>query len=284
MPRSVYESRTIRDNLAGRSSGMAVPTPELIALNAMDIRRRFHSLENDSQRSGFLDAIVSKRGRNLGDWARFYEAVEIVREQDDYWKGKGYKTFENFWHDTAGPSFRSFKELEDVYNFAKTACPELFNIDFNGARQLRKRLKALSNTRSGQMATAGSSKKRLYADTSEAHAALREAMQWHNAGGTSLEYRLAKLKRDRPDIAARVIAGEYFKYLRTGQIGIDMAAAERAAYGEKSRRLNRPVNVGERVYRIIRESARSSSMRAEILEGLAKIGWVVDGLHQLRKR
>lgn len=278
MPRSVSESRVIRDSHAGHSSGAAIPTPELIALNVVDIRRRFLSLENAHQRSGFLDAIVAKLGGNLGDWARFYEAVEIVREQDDYWKSKGYASFEEFWHAVAGPSFRSFKELEDVYNFAKTACPELFHIDFDGAKQLRKRLSALIG-RSGNGTIAGArSKKRLYEDASEAHAALSDAMKWHNAGGTSLEYRLAKLRRDRPDIAARILAGEYFKYLRTGQIGIDMAAAERDAYGDKFRRRRRALPVGERVCRLIRESARSSSTREDILSALSKIGWLVNGL------
>lgn len=281
MPRTVSESRLIRDNHAGHSSGAAIPTPQLIALNAMDIRRRFKSLENENQRCAFLDAIVAKVGGNLGDWSRFYEAVDIVREHESYWRTKGFSSFEDFWHTVAGPSFRSFKELEDVYNFAKTACPELFHIDFSGAKLLRKRLSVLVNVPSAD--THGGGKKRLYADTDEAHAALREAIRWHNAGGTSLEYRLARLKRDHPNIAARVLAGEYFKEFRTGHIGIDMTAAERDAYGEGRRKPVKPLSVSERIARQIRAAAKSSSARQDILDALSRIGWLAEGLAALHR-
>jgi len=217
----------VRDNLTGHNVGSVVPVPELIALSGADVRGRFLSLGNTEQRHGFLDAIMSKLGSNLGDWARFYEAIEIVREQKQYWKSKGFRTVEDFWRSVAGPSFRSFKELENIYNFAKTACPELFGIDFEGAKLLRERLAALKHIPALRANGGVRVKKRLYGGVEEAHLAVAQAMTWHNAGGTSLEYRLARLKRDRPDIAARVLRGEYFKTLATGQIGIDVARAER---------------------------------------------------------
>ena len=69
MHRSVNESRTIRDAAARFTAGASVPIPELIALSGADIRERFNSLGNSEQRNSFLDAIVSKLGNNLGDWA-----------------------------------------------------------------------------------------------------------------------------------------------------------------------------------------------------------------------
>ena len=225
MARTTSESKAVRDNLTGHNVAATVPMPELISIIGNDVRNRFASLENDEQRHGFLDSITTKLDGNWGNWAKFYEAVSIIREQKAYWQSKGFDSFESFWRAKAGPAFQSFKELEGIYNFAKTACPELFGIDFEGAKQLRKKLEKLKAIPALAQNGVAKAKKRLYSDTDEAHAAVTQAMTWHNAGGTSLEYRLAKLKRDRPEIAARILAGEFFKELGTGQIGIDMAAA-----------------------------------------------------------
>lgn len=292
MTRTTSESRAVRDNLTGHNVAAAtVPIPELISITGGDVRSRFASLENDEQRQGFLDSITAKLDGNWGNWAKFYEAVSIIREQKAYWQAKGFDNFENFWREKAGPAFQSFKELENIYNFAKTACPELFDIDFEGARQLQKKLEKLSSI--PPLASNGGvrAKKRLYSGTEEAHAAVTQAMGWHNAGGNSLEYRLAKIKRDRPEIAARILAGEFFKTLGTGQIGIDMAAAEREAYGEmvrkpkskkpepvKTKVVDVSMNASEEVVRMIRSVAKSKTGREKVIEELREIGWLMNGL------
>lgn len=281
MARTTVESRAIRDNLAGQNVAANIPVPELVAITGGDVRDRFASLENDEQREGFLDTITAKLDSNWGTWAKFYEAVAIIRDQSSYWKGKGFDSFESFWRTKAGPAFQSFKELESIYNFAKTACPELFGIDFDGAKQLLRKLEKLSAVPAlGHHGGNGRRiKKRLYSGTEEAHAAVSEAMKWHNAGGTSLEYRLAKIKRDRPDIAARILAGEYFKTLGTGQIGIDMAAAEREAYGEPTRKSQpKPSGVGSNVAKMIRSAAKSQAARQQVIDELRAIPWLVDAL------
>lgn len=287
MARTTAESRSIRDHLAGHNVAATIPIPELVAITGGDVRDRFASLENDEQRQGFLDAVTGKLDSNWGNWAKFYEAVAIVREQKDYWQGKGFDSFDSFWRAKAGPAFQSFKELESIYNFAKTACPELFGIDFDGARQLRKKLEKLSAVPA--LANHGGEgrriKKRLYSGTEEAHAAVKQAMTWHNAGGTSLEYRLAKLKRDRPDIAARILAGEFFKTLGTGQIGIDMAAAEREAYGEPLRKPKpTTTGVGSNVAKMIRSAAKSQAVRQQVIDELRAIPWLVDALTSSKKK
>lgn len=280
MTRTTDESRAIRDNLAGHNAAAAVPIPELIAITGTDIRTRFAALENEQQREGFLDAISAKLDSNWGNWAKFYEAVAIVRDQTKYWRGKGFSSFDDFWRAKAGPAFQSFKELESIYNFAKTACPELFGIDFEGAKLLRQKLERLKTVPALPLHGKWErTKKRHYSDAQEAHAAVTQAMTWHNAGGTSLEYRLAKIKRDRPDIAARILAGEFFKTLGTGLIGIDMAAAEREAYGELKRK-PRPTkaSVGQNVAKMIRSAASSHVSRQQIIEKLREIPWLMDAL------
>lgn len=279
MARTIAESKAVRDSLAGHNAAAPVPIPELIAITAGDVRERFASLENDEQRQGFLDSITAKLNGNWGNWAKFYEAVAIIREQETYWKRKGYDSFESFWRAMAGPAFQSFKELESIYNFAKTACPELFGIDFEGAKHLRKQLQALVAVPVLGANGIQRAKKRYYSGKEEARAAVVVANTWYNPGGKSLEYRLAKLKRDRPDIAARVLAGEFFRTLGTGLIGIDMAAAEREAYGEPKQK-SQPVKttVGLNVAKMIRSAAKSHVSRQQIIEKLREIPWLMDAL------
>jgi hypothetical protein len=291
MNNTVEDSRTLRDNLAGRNVAAEIAVPELIMLQSVDVRTRFLSLENETQRVSFLDGIVAKLDGNLGNWARFYEAVEIVREHRPYWKNKGYGSFDEFWHAVAGPCFRSFKELEDMYSFAKTACPELFHLDFDAARKWAQQISAL---RSIPPLTAHGGvriKKRHYANRSEAHAAVVQASKWYNAGGNSLEYRLARLKRDRPDIAAGVLSGRYFKMLGTGRIGIDMVEAESDAYGArpaKKRKADRRGAVSgaasaSKVASAIRSLAQSSTARHHVVTELSTIRWLVDALLELER-
>lgn len=287
MARNITQSKSLRDGQAGQNSAAAaIPIPELIAIAGGDIRQRFSALQNVEQRTGFLDAITAKIDSNWGNWAKFYEAVAILREQNAYWKAKGFESFEAFWKAKAGPAFQSFKELESIYNFAKTACPELFNIDFEGAKQLQRRLQQLVAVPPLNSYGGVRVKKRLYSGPDEAQAAVAEALTWRNAGGTSLEYRLAKLKRDRPDIAARVLAGEFFVLTGKGQTGIDMAAAEREAYGEAvvSKTRKKPLDVGQNVARVIRAAGRSSVARQSVINELQAIPWVVDALRNGKRR
>lgn len=183
MTRSVETSRIVRDNLAGHNVAAAIPIPELVCLESMDVRARFRSLENETQRRSFLDTIISKLDSNLGNWAAFYEAVEIVREHDTFWRGKGYRSFDEFWHAAAGPCFQSFKELEDIYNFAKTACPEMFQLDFEAARSWAQQIHDLRAIPALDGHGGVRIKKRHYVDNDEAHAAVVQASKWYNAGG-----------------------------------------------------------------------------------------------------
>lgn len=279
MSRNEQESKAIRDNLTGHNVAAAVPVPELIAISGGDIRDRFNSLDNDDQRQGFLESIIGKMDSNWGNWAKFYEAVSILREQESFWRNLGFDTFDNFWRVTAGPSFQSFKELEEVYNFAKTACPEMFGINFEGARKLINDLETLKIVPA--LGPHGAIK-RSYSGEKEASAAAAQAMTWKNAGGNSIEYKLAKIKRDRPDIAARVLAGEFFKTLGTGQVGIDLVAAEREAYGEVVRKVKPKAgeaeNVGVKMAQAIRSAAKTPQSRQKIINELKNISWLTEGL------
>lgn len=288
MDRSINHSKKIRDQHAGHNLAAAIPIPELISLSGFDVRARFQSLENDDQRSSFLDTIIAKLDSNLGNWATFYEAVDIVRANQSYWEGKGYPTFDEYWHEVAGPCFQSFKELEDIYCFAKTACPELFNMDFDTARSWAQQISELRAVPAINP-LGGTIKKRHYANCNEARAAVVQASKWYNAGGNSLEYRLARLTRDNPEIAAAVLAGRYFKRLGTGRIGIDMVAAERDAYGERPKQRagnvrQRKSNPAAKLAMQIRALSHSSIARESVVAELSEIRWLVAALVTLEKR
>jgi hypothetical protein len=281
MARSIEASRAVRDHLAGHNVAAAIPIPELVSLESLDVRTRFCSLENETQRLSFLDTIISKLGGNLGNWAAFYEAIEIVREHNAFWRGKGFQSFDEFWRVAAGPCFQSFKELEDIYNFAKTACPDMFQLDFEAARSWAKQVHDLRAVPALDGHGGVRIKKRHYADNDEAHAAVVQASKWYNAGGNSLEYRLARIKRDRPDIAAAILAGSYFKVLGTGRIGIDMVAAERDAYGENiavRKGTPRRLRNAAMVVGAIRALARSSTERQALVNELSHVDWLVTAL------
>ncbi len=289
MANSIQESRALRDRAAGHNLAAPIPVPELISMQGQDVRSRFEVLENESQRTSFLDTIIDKLNSNFGNWAGFYEAVDVVRGHELYWREKGYATFDEFWKVSAGPSFRSFKELEDIYNFAKTACPELFNLDFDAACAWVNRLAQLRALVPRVAPASLPLKKRHYSDCDEAHAAVLQASKWYNAGGHSLEYRLARLKRDRPDIAAAVLAGRYFKSLPTGAIGIDLLAAELDAYGARPKtrrsgsRASGPKGPQQVVARI-RAMAKSSAMRDSMVLELSRIGWLVRALVAMNRK
>ncbi|MCE3606371.1 hypothetical protein LXA47_22595 [Massilia sp. P8910] len=291
MANLIQESRNIRDRAAGRNLAAAIPVPELICLQGQDIRSRFQSLENELQRTGFLDTVIAKLNSNFGNWAGFYEAVDVVRTHQAYWKNKGYLSFDEFWRVAAGPCFRSFKELEDIYNFAKTACPELFDLDFEEARAWVERLSDLRAVPAAAARTGARLKKRHYADQDEAHAAVLQASLWYNAGSHSLEYRMARLKRDRPDIAAAVLAGRYFKVLDSGSVSIDLIAAECDAYGARPQKERAYSQNGqqpgkksvEKVAATIRSIATSATRRKAVVLELSKIRWLVKALTALER-
>jgi hypothetical protein len=297
--RTPSESRALRDNLIGADAlDSRIPIPEFIAVTDPDIRRHFASLENDIQRQGYLDELLEKLKYSIHGWVKFYEAASILREQRRYWRHLGYSSFEEFWRDRAGPTFRSFKELEDVFCFAKIACPELFNMDTRNTRRLYGQLDKLNSSASRRSRiNRVTGRKRVFESVDEARVAIIHAMKWSMVSNRSFEYRVYRIKRDRPDVAAQLLAGKYFKRLASGLYAIDLIRAEREAFGESSphrkvqpiaskvRRAmpdssiaSEDVVVLEEVDHVIDVASHSRQVRAQIIDRLRAVPWVVRAL------
>jgi hypothetical protein len=275
-----------------------VPVPEFIAVTEPDVRRQFASLKNEDQRHAYLDALMGRLDASVISWTTFYEAVSIIRDHRPYWRKQGYSNFAEFWQLRAGPTFEAWRELEDIYAFAKLACPQLFELDTQRARRLSDRLNTLSAPTSRKRLHVQGSK-RVFETPAAATEAIRNALNWTMVGNRSFEYRLYRLKRDRPAIAASLLSGEFTVRLDSGKYSIDLIRAERLVYGDDYRlhggNAGKPKNgPGKRMQshasdakKVLREldhvadvAKHSPDIQQQIVRRLQKLPWLVEAIAQ----
>jgi hypothetical protein len=287
-------ARQLRDTMTGTNISLDhIPVPELIAVTDPDLRRQFASLKNEQQRQGFLDALLRRLDASILSWTTFYEAVAILREHQSYWHKKGFSSFADFWRARAAPTFEAWKELEDVYAFAKLACPDLFELDPTHARRLAQRLNALSapTRRQRRRARGG---KRVFETPAEATDAIRHALTWEMVSNRSFEYRIYRLKRDHPGIVALLLAGDYTVRLDNGTYAVDLIKAERRLYGEGyghrsevAKRKNRSGSLSQTkkagrvlldIERLARAAGSSHKLQQQIIGRMRKFPWLVQAL------
>ena len=109
----------------------------------------------------------------------------------------------------------------------------------------------------------------------------------------SFEYRLYRIKRDRPDVAAELLAGKYTVRLDNGQYAIDLIRAEREVYGISYGGRNcssspmgatasspraaaaERLRIQREIRHLVRVSARSPDYQRLILEQLRSVTWLV---------
>lgn len=288
--RTPKQSRILRDRLAGTEAlHSRIPMPEFVVLTDPDVQRHFASLKNEAQRLAYLDALMGMLDHSIESWTTFYEAVSLLRNHSPYWRKQGYNSFAAFWRDRAGPTFQALKELEDIYAYARLACPEFRGNDSRSARRLRSRLEALAAPLKLKRITV-SSGKRVYESRDEASKAIAHAFKWSMVSNRSFEYRLYRIKRDRHDVAADLLAGKFTVRLDSGLYAIDLIRAEREVYGATyGMNSNSPIaegatgarSLGEERKRIkheiqhlVKVSARSSAHQQYILEQLKAIPWI----------
>ena len=233
---------------ASKGRGMAPnATPAQLYLSRESIEASFDKIDRTSHSQG--DATEARRAAidrmmetaNRGDgWATFYAAIGFVKENDWYWKDKGHKTFESFWIENGVEGFSTFSDLEQIHHFAKMACPELFGVDIKTAKELFSQVEYLagieamnSHGRSDKKNTASAKAKKVFESHGEAMERVVGASTYRPStfGSNSIERRMARIKRDKPNVAARILAGEFIRKHASGIFTVDMKAAEIAAYG-----------------------------------------------------
>ena len=228
-------------------------------------------LETDAERKAFFDEFLKVQRAGFGSaWVAIYQTVDLMRQNDWYWQSAGFDSFDAFWREQGEALFGQWAELENLYHYAKQAAPELFELELKDAKAqaqidlLRANLSLIqpAAAHGGKRAGAGRpSENQVDRDKLELNPRQQAALSllgpatedaryqkgWADGrndksrGGTSLRYRFERLRRDRPDIADRLLAGEakFFPIDKHGQVRIDMVAAEVEAElrkpGEKTR-------------------------------------------------
>lgn len=218
-----------------------------------DLRKAYGELKTEEARKAFWDSFEFSMERTApSGWARIYEALELLRLESWYWKAK-YKTFEDYLRHEQEFSFRQLDALEEHYQFAMMAYPQLFSAD------RRKTARAIISRRKVEAETAaaaavpgvqanggnrpGAGRKRNQCDAQNGHhtdfspaAEVDLAAQsddfhrgYHSHGSTGRFYRFRVLKTKAPKFAQRVLDGRYTRQRPDGTYFVDLGQAEEDA-------------------------------------------------------
>jgi len=255
-------------------------SPTVVVMSKEQIESEFRRIDGAAHtdaeavemRRAALDAVIESSNQGAG-WAKFYTAIAFVKDSEWYWRDAGYDTFEKFWSENGGKAFGDFADLERAYNFAKTACPDLFEMDVNRAIDTYRKIEvqasklrpiAPAKPHGGDVKSKDAIKARAakHFDTpQDAVAHIESASTYRPASGNSIERRFARIRRDAPDVAADMLDGKYIKQLKAGVWEIDITAAEEKVYGKKDSRLravekgqtNTPENVAKMIKRVLKK-------------------------------
>jgi len=252
-----------------------VNTAEIVA-------NTYGRLETEAERKAFFDEFLKNQRRDFPEaWLKVYQTVDLLRQEEWYWQQAGFKSFDAFWQTQGDALFGKWAELENLYHYAKQAAPELFELELSEAKT-KAQIDLLRANLSLLQLTASQGGKRDGAGGFNAHKAKEDQVATENLdldprqqaalellgpstksaeyqagwvagrtdksrGSNSMHNRFKRLRRDCPEVAQRILAGEgkYFSIDKYGQVRVDMVAAEIEAgirqEGEKTRQPADPV-------------------------------------------
>jgi hypothetical protein len=253
-----------------------------------EFRKTFGELAEEGARRAYLDTIdraITAKTSDTSGWASLYEAADFIREHEGFWKELGFATFDAYWRDRVGDYFSDWRALEAAYNYAVLACPELFNVSFEEASQkaqLTNRLRQIE-----PLAELGANQhvKRTHTGhyPTEADAVNRvvQAAQWENLGSNSIQYRVAKIRRDKPEIYGQMLDGKFFKKTQTGVVMIDLKAAEAAAgmNEPKARPKKELMSRAKQLVTSVKNQLKENNTSQRVfIDELLNIPWVIKAL------
>ena len=285
----IARGRDVRDWHKGHTSLRRARAVAFAAVTGQSGLTTFNNLESEAQRRGFLDGFIDATQQTTPNWGSFYEIAQLLKEQTWYWESFGFNTFEDFWLDRVGPAFSQLDELERVYNFAKLASPALFDVDFEQVKGMANE-SDVTIARLEKVAPAKKHGTNRFTTRQEATDRVAEAIEYAPPSGSSLERRMAVMKRDKPEYAARVLAGEYLVESEDGKtIRIDMNRAEHDAYGmsnaeyqkklrsEKKKARGRPETVKVSIPLLDKMlNTRSKAMQKKIFDKVVDCKWLME--------
>ena len=125
----------------GRQQGWAMgtlPTGISAVINSTErVTTLYGELETDKERKAFFDEFLKRQRNGFGEaWMCIYQTVDLIRENDWYWKEAGFNSFEAFWQTQGQALFGKWAELESTYQYAHMAAPQLFEVNYDEAKAL----------------------------------------------------------------------------------------------------------------------------------------------------
>ncbi len=242
----------------GRQQGWAMgtlPTGISAVINSTErVSTLYGELETDKERKGFFDEFLKRQRNGFGEaWMCIYQTVDLIRENEWYWKDAGFDSFEAFWQTQGQALFGRWAELEATYQYAHMAAPQLFKVNYDEAKALALELAQFRNVPAAMTKEARGAKankdrwSKIQADdrpqgspiepnhyikemnTTEWNEGFQQGQRAKADGGNSRFARFSRLRRDAPEVADKFLAGEFVKRLKNGTVQPDMVAAEVAA-------------------------------------------------------
>lgn len=234
----------------GRQQGWAMgtlPTGISAVINSTErVTTLYGELETDKERKAFFDEFLKRQRNGFGEaWMCIYQTVDLIRENDWYWKEAGFNSFEAFWQTQGQALFGKWAELESTYQYAHMAAPQLFEVNYDEAKALALELAqfravpaALTKAEAGAIGGSSSSGPSSVASPVEPSHYVKEmnSTEWNEGfqqgqraksnGGNSRFARFSRLRRDAPEVADKFLAGEFVKRFKNGTVQPDMVAAE----------------------------------------------------------
>lgn len=210
-------------------------------------------LETDEERRAFFDEFLKVQRAGFGSaWVAIYQTVDLMRQNDWYWKSAGFDSFDAFWREQGEALFGQWAELEATYQYAHLAAPHLFEVDYDEAKALAQQLARFREVPAANPhGVRDPGGKRGPKKLDGLHAPCNpvnpaefipelNGPEWRDgfnrgrlaskeAAGDSIK-RFARLRRDAPDVADRFLAGEFVQRFKNGKPPVpDLKAAEVAA-------------------------------------------------------
>lgn len=208
-----------------------------------DAIREFHKLGTAEARAAFADSWIGIWARDFDRaWPMLYELLRLIDEQKLYSDprrvgpdapgGKQhhgeriYETFADYFTDRVSQPFRRWAELERTYRYAKRYAPELFELALSDAAARAQQIDARDRANLRPRGRPG------IVDTEK-----NDINNSDRPTGTSAAAALRRLRKDRSDIHARVLAGELSPHAGMIEAGFRKRGKSRAMSGlERLRR------------------------------------------------
>lgn len=169
----------------------------------------YRQLNTREARAAFADRWVGIWAHDFdASWTVLYELLKLIEDDQLYTDprrvGPGaagdktehgdrpsYDSFEKYFKDRVRQPFATWSELERTYHYVTDYAPELFDLPY---REAREQLRNVPVARETNAARGEKGFQRVY--------------NINPLKGTSSEYGIRRLRRDRPELAAKVDVGE----------------------------------------------------------------------------